>query len=115
APGAMPYLARYKPGLRVADPSRAVVLESRGEARRRAGAIYGAVLVEAVPFPKSTVPGQPSALLQVWPEPRLQWEANGGTKVSKALDAGGGRLAAEFTPAGGSDVRRTADGMVLVR
>jgi hypothetical protein len=68
-----------------------------------------------VPFPKDVVPGQPSALLQVWPEPGLAWEGTTGAKVSKATDGTGGRLAWEFLPPDSADVRRTPDGMVLVR
>src|SRR5262249_24611714 len=78
---------RAKPGVRLAsDTQRAVVLEERGEAKRRPAAVCGAVLVEAVPFPSKTVPGQPSALLQVWPEPRLRWEGLTTTKLAKASD-----------------------------
>jgi hypothetical protein len=116
APGATPYLGRPKAGVRGAtDNRRAVVLEARGDAKRRPGSVHGAVLVEAIPFPKNTVPGQPSALLQAWPEPRLQWEGATGTRVAKATDAAGARLASEFVPPDSPDVRRTSDGMILVR
>jgi hypothetical protein len=116
APGAMPYLGRAPRGVRIAaDRDRAVVLESRDGARRRPSAVRGAVLVEAVPFPKNTVPGQPSVLLQVWPEPRLRWEGTTNTKLAKATGAGGAKLAWEYVPPDAPDVRRTADGVVMVR
>jgi hypothetical protein len=116
APGAMPYRGRPAVGLRVAaKPNQTVVLEPRGDAKRRPAAVYGAVLVEAIPFPKSTALDQ-SALLQAWPEPRLQWEATTELKVAKATGAGGDHLIAEaatVTPNG--VIRRTEDGVIFVR
>jgi hypothetical protein len=112
----MPYLGRAPRGVRVAaDRQRAVVLEARDGAKRRPAAVYGAVLVEAVPFPKDTVPGQASALVQVWPEPRLRWEGAVSTKLVKATADGGAKLAWEYAAPESPDVRRTADGLVLVR
>jgi hypothetical protein len=72
------------------------------------------VLVEAVPFPRGTVANHPSVLLQVWPEPRLQWGGVATTAVSKAIDTGGTRLVREFT-SGEAPARRHGDGVVLVR
>jgi hypothetical protein len=119
APGAMPYLGRAKPGVRVAaDRNRAVVLEARDGAPKRPFAVSGAVLVEAVPFPKNVLPlatPNPTALLQAWPEPRLQWEGTAATKVTRATDAAGGKLAPEFTPVPTGDVRATGSGTVLIR
>lgn len=115
APGAMPYLGRPRPGVRVAPPHAALVLEPRGEAKRRPAAVHGAALIEAVPFPRDTAPGLASVLLQVWPEPRLRWEETTAARVVKAVEPDGSLLAAEHLPAGSSDVPRTADGLVLVR
>lgn len=114
APGAMPYLGLPKPGARVAPPARAVVLEARGDAKRRPAAVYGAVLVEAVPFPSAT-PDQPSALLQAWPEPRLQWQGTTAAKVTKATDAAGAKLNAFGADPPLPDPRPTADGFTVVR
>lgn len=119
APGAMPYLGRAKPGVRIAaDRNRAVVLEDRGGAPKRPFAVNGAVLVEAVPFPKNVLPlatPNPTVLLQAWPEPQLQWEGTAATKVSRATDAAGGKLAAEFAPAPAGDVRAAGAGTILIR
>ncbi|MBA4189646.1 MAG: hypothetical protein C0467_16800 [Planctomycetaceae bacterium] len=119
APGAMPYLGRAKPGVRIAaDRNRAVVLEARGDSPRRPASVNGAVLIEAVPFPKNVLPlatAHPSALLQAWPEPRLQWEGTAATKVTRATDASGAKLAAEFTPIPTGDIRATGTGTVLIR
>jgi hypothetical protein len=96
APGAMPYLGRAPRGVRVAaDTGRAVVLEARGDAKKRPAAVYGSVLVEALPFPKGLEPPEPSVLLQAWPEPRLQWQTANGVKVSTATDATGAKLTSE--------------------
>ncbi len=115
APGATPYLGRPRPGVRTAPPHAALVLEPRGESRRRPAAVHGAVLIEAVPFPRDTPPGLASVLLQVWPEPRLRWEETTTARVVKAVEPDGSLLAADYLPADSSDVRRTADGLVLVR
>jgi hypothetical protein len=81
--------------------------------------VYGAVLVEAVPFPRGSAPAGPAALLQVWPEPQLQWLATRGVTAG-ATDAAGARLppeAARVAPPqpgprvrGGLAVVRNADG-----
>jgi len=119
APGAMPYLGRAKVGVRIAaDRNRAVVLEDRGDSPKRPMSLNGAVLVEAVPFPKNVLPlatAHPSALLQAWPEPRLQWEGTAATKVTRATDTSGAKLAAEFTPIPTGDIRATGTGTILIR
>jgi hypothetical protein len=96
APDAMPYLGRAPRGVRVAaNTEKAVVLEARGDAKRRPAAVFGAVLVEAVAFPKGATDIRSSALLQVWPEPRLQWQATSGLKVATATNAAGMKLVAD--------------------
>ena len=77
------------------DANRAVVLGPRGSSPRRPAAVYGAVLVEALPFPKTAAPSPHSALLQVWPEPRLAWGSATGARISAAIDAAGERLTPE--------------------
>jgi hypothetical protein len=115
APGAMPYLGRAKPGVRVAaDRNRAVVLEARDGAAKRPFSLNGAVLVEAVPFPKNGV-SQPTALLQAWPEPRLQWEATAATKVTLATDATGAKIPAEYTPIPAPDPRATGKRVIFIQ
>jgi len=134
APGAMPYLGRAKVGVRIAaDRNRAVVLEARDGAPKRPASLHGAVLVEAVPFSKnmqlnlySGTYGQVhrvevaafpknSVLLQAWPEPRLQWEGATATKITRATDATGANLAAEFTPTVAPDLRAAGTGNVMIR
>ncbi|MCE9563048.1 MAG: hypothetical protein K8U57_13475 [Planctomycetes bacterium] len=119
APGAMPYLGRAKVGVRIAaDRNRAVVLEARDGAPKRPASLHGAVLIEAVPFPKNAMPlatQNPSALLQAWPEPRLQWEGASATKITRATDATGVNLPAEFTPIPTPDLRATGNGTVMIR
>jgi hypothetical protein len=119
APGAMPYIGRPKGSLRVTrNTNQAVVLEARDpNTPRRSAGVYGAVLVEAVPYPKNTTVGEsPTALLQAWPEPRLQWQATTSAKVTKATDATGARLAAEFaTPSRTDTVATGREGIVLIR
>lgn len=101
------------PYRRTANANSAVVLEAR-DTPRRPSAVYGAVLVESPQLPKTATPDQPSALLQVWPEPRLQWQSTSGVKVTGATDATGARLAAEYIPPG--ELPRTGSGdAVLVR
>lgn len=72
----------------------AVVLEARGTASRPPAAVYGAVLVEVLPLPNAA-PDTHSALLQIWPEPRLAWGTTNGVRVRSAIDANGGRLTCE--------------------
>ncbi len=119
APGAIPYLGRAKPGVRIAaDRNRAVVLEARDGSPKRSVSLNGAVLIEAVPFPKNVMPlatAHPSVLLQIWPEPRLQWEGTAATKVTRATDVTDAKLATEFTPIPTGDIRATGTGTVLIR
>ncbi|MFO0822688.1 MAG: hypothetical protein U0792_06140 [Gemmataceae bacterium] len=114
APGAMPYLGRAKPGSVAADRNRAVVLEARDGAAKRPFSLSGAVLVEAVPFPRNSV-SQPTALLQAWPEPRLQWEATAATKVTLATDATGAKIPAEYTPVPAPDPRTTGKRVIFIQ
>lgn len=109
APDAMPYrsTARYpvekaihifpeNPKFRIAkNAQQAVVLEARSGAKRRPAGLYGAVLVEAVDFPKGSEPSEPSVLLQAWPEPRLQWQMTSSVKVTTATDFVGKKLTIE--------------------
>ena len=126
-PGAMPYLNRSRGNVRTTcNANTAVVLEAHdANARKRPAVVHGAVLVEAIPFPANTSPGvQAAALLQVWPEPRLQWQATWNVKVSKAVDDRGERIRGEFVaiqprepalPGGGAVVMiRNADGSVTM-
>jgi hypothetical protein len=97
------------PAARVADPAGAVCLEPRGLAPRRPAAVFGAVLVEAVPVPAAPPGDAAVTLLLVWPEPKLNWQAAGGVRVDRAADAG--RELAGFpdvTPATTSADRVTA-------
>jgi len=97
------------------DVNRGVVLGPRGSSPRRPAAVNGAVLVEAIPFPKDTGPAH-AALLQVWPEPRLAWRAASGVKVTSALDSAGEKLVAESVlPPSAPMAPGKRDGVVLVR
>jgi len=110
----LPPAGQYR---RVTNPNLAVVLEARDKSRRPA-AVRGAVLVEAVPFPAGAKLDQPTALLQVWPEPRLQWERTTGLKVSRATAADGSRLVADPVPVPdlqGEVIGRRGDGVIIVR
>ena len=94
APDATPYLGLAPRGVRIAAKTdQAIVLEGRGDARRRPAAVHGAVLIEAVPFPKGAHPAGPAALIQVWPEPKLAWREVNGAKVSSAVGTDGKKLA----------------------
>jgi hypothetical protein len=115
APGSTP-VTSARAGIdfrRAQNVNTSVVLESR-DAPRRPAAVYGAVLVEAPPIPKTAAPDQPSALLQVWPEPRLQWQSTAGVKVTRAADANGTRLAAEYVAPGAAQSAGVG-GAVVVR
>jgi hypothetical protein len=79
------------------NETNCVVLEMRDKPRRPA-AVFGAVLVEAVPVPLDILPNQPSALLQVWHEPGLRWERTTSARVTKAHDAAGVELPSQFVP-----------------
>ena len=98
------------------DAGRAVVLGSRGSSPRRPAAVHGAVLVEALPFPKTASPSPHSALLQVWPEPRLAWGLATGERISAAIDAAGERLTPEVVALVPPKARPTSrEGLVIVR
>jgi hypothetical protein len=115
APNALP-LGKPQAGVRAAkDANRAVVLEDRRTTLRRPSAIYGAVLVEVLPFPLNAGPAH-SALLQIWPEPRLLWGSASGVKIGSAIDAAGERLAAESISLAPPTVRPSSrEGLVMVR
>jgi len=94
APGSLPLrMGRSEPGIRTArGADRTVVLEARGDIHRRPAAVYGAVLVEAIPLPKGASHAGSATILQVWPEPRLAWQSTTGLKVSMATDSSGVKL-----------------------
>jgi hypothetical protein len=117
APGAVPSPRPRLVPVRVAkDANRAVVLEARGKNPRRPAAVAGAVLVEAVPFPNwADAPG-PAVLIQVWPEPRLQWQSIGTVRLVAAAGPGGERLAPDAAAVTAPKLEPTgADGVFLVR
>lgn len=98
APGAMPLrLDRPRVGVRPArNIENAIALEASDSVKRRPAAVFGAVLVEAIPLPKNAgVADAQLALLQVWPEPRLKWQANTSLRVAAALAPDGSKLTAE--------------------
>jgi hypothetical protein len=79
--------------------TQAVLLEPRGAAPKRPAAVYGAVLIEAFPIPDVAAnPDTPAALLQVWPEPKLNWQTTRTVHVGRAADTGGQLLAAAPSP-----------------
>lgn len=81
--------------------SQAIVLEPRSS-KSRPAAVNGAVLVEALALPKGSEPAEPSILLQIWPEPRLQWQAASSVKVAATSGATNVKLMAEAAGAGRS-------------
>lgn len=118
APGATPYLGRPKGSLRIArNANQAVVLEARDpKTPRRPAGVYGAVLIEAIPLPKNTTVGEFStAVLQVWQEPRLQWHTTTFVKVTKATDATGARLPAEFVAINHPPIASGQEGVTVIR
>lgn len=67
-----------------------IFLEPRNGAKKRPAVVYGAVLVEAVPVPDAAAPADASiAVLQVWPEPGLNWQAAAAVRLDRATDAAG--------------------------
>jgi hypothetical protein len=77
----------------VAD--KKVVLDPRGANPKRPAAVYGAVCVEAFPVPAAAVPADAvAAVLQVWAEPKLNWQTTRSVRVDRAATADGQRLAA---------------------
>jgi hypothetical protein len=129
APGAAPHARDSGSGVRVLpgatelalvrtakDVNTAVVLEARGDNPRRPAAVSGAVLVEAVPFPKWADPPGTAALLQVWPEPRLAWQGIGAAKVTAAAGPEGNALSPEAEVAVAPKLERAGpDGILVIR
>lgn len=80
--------------------STSVILEPRAGAPKRPAAVFGAVLVEAFPLPRAAgTPEAATALLQMWPEPKLTWQATRGVKVRRATDDAGERRIIDTAPA----------------
>lgn len=120
APGATPYSGRVRAGVRgVRNTDRAIVLEPRGSQPKRPAAVQGAVLVEAIPFPKNTTTGEPAAvLIQVWPEPRLAWQAVWNVKVATAADENGKRMRGDYVAPKADSNSKSAearDGVTFIR
>lgn len=119
APGASPLSrGQAQPGVRAATHiSRAIVLEPRDSKQpRRSAAMQGAVLIEAMPIPKQGLAGDsPTALLQVWPEPRLQWESVSGVKVAMAADKTGARLVTDTSVPEPPPFQVSGGGVVIIR
>jgi hypothetical protein len=119
APGSSaPPRGPVQPGVRFAsNPNRAVVLEPRNpKSPRRPAAVHGAVLIEAYTLPPAAVGPLPGTMVQVWPEPRLHWEAITSVKVVKATDVADRLLVTETAVATASPpFLVAADGVVIVR
>jgi len=76
------------------NPANSIVLEPRIGAKRPA-TNFGAVRLEAMPMPASAaVPDAVAAMVQVWAEPRLQWQQARGVRIRQAHDAHGQALLA---------------------
>ena len=92
-----PVQPRFGSGARPASSpttSNAIVLAPRNGAARRPVAVYGAVCVEAIKMPDGTgVPESAAALLNVWPEPKLNWVETTAIKLDRAEDDVGQLLA----------------------
>jgi hypothetical protein len=83
------------PDARPPFPTAAVVLEPCSGQNRRPTVVSGAVCVEAVRVPEAVgVPDAPAALLQVWPEPGLNWRTTTAVRVDRATDDAGQSLRA---------------------
>lgn len=93
-------------------PPGVVVLGERGTAPRRPAAVFGGVLVEAVPVPAAPPADAAVTLLLVWPEPKLNWQSANGVRVDRAADAG--RELAAFPDAPPAPVL-TGDRAIMVR
>ncbi|HJZ57145.1 MAG TPA: hypothetical protein VKE74_19400 [Gemmataceae bacterium] len=104
-------------GHRASISDSGVMLEPRNGAKRRPAAVFGAVCVEAIPMPEATgIPDATTALLQVWPEPALNWQATTAVRVDRAADDGGQLLAADPTgPALQSPQVVHGNGVVVVK
>jgi hypothetical protein len=71
-----------------------IVLEPRGQEPKRPAAVFGAVMVEAFPVPLAArTTDADAAILQVWPEPKLNWQEVKGLRIDRARDAAGQFLA----------------------
>lgn len=82
-----PLAAPRAPTSRPPVTATSVVLEPRGNAKRRPATVCGAVCVEAVPVPASVAtPAASVAILQVWPEPGLQWHSASAVRLNVATD-----------------------------
>lgn len=82
--------ARPPAGRAAVGSGSTIVLEPRGAHPRRPLAVYGAVLIEAYEIPKGAAVNDAStALLQVWPEPKLNWQTTTGIRVERATDDAG--------------------------
>ncbi len=78
--------------------SPSIVLEPRGKEPKRPNAVFGAVLIEAFPAPLAAcTPDSEAALLQVWPEPKLNWQEVKGLSIDLARNEAG-RLLSQTTP-----------------
>ncbi len=99
APGSTPPLAK-RVARQAQNTRTAIILESRGATPKRPMAVYGAICVEAFPLPDAAaVPTTAAAVLQVWPEPKLNWEATRCVRVDRATDTAGQHLAGLIPPA----------------
>jgi hypothetical protein len=64
-----------------------IILAPRGKNPKRPVSVYGAVLVEAITMPKESADeNSTSTVLQVWPEPKLNWLATASVSNYKAKD-----------------------------
>jgi mRNA-degrading endonuclease toxin of MazEF toxin-antitoxin module len=99
APGSTPPLAK-RVARQAQNARTAIILESRGATPKRPMTVYGAICVEAFPLPEAAaVPTAAAAVLQVWPEPKLNWEATRCARVDRATDTVGQHLAGLIPPA----------------
>jgi hypothetical protein len=86
-------LARQAP-----DPSAAILLEPR-TGKKRPVAVYGAMCVEAFPLPDgAAVSNTAAGILQVWAEPKLNWETTRSVRVDRATDTNRQHLAGVIPP-----------------
>ena len=100
----------------VPPPNRAIVLEPRGKNPKRPAAVYGAVLVEAFAVPAgATTPDAAVVALQIWPEPKLDWQSPTVVSVTRAAGAAGEVFATATVEAGLPPQVVRGDGVVIVR
>ncbi len=98
--------------------SNAIVLTPRNGAVRRPAAVYGAVCVEAIQMPAAAgVPEAAAVLLNVWPEPRLNWQENATVRVDRAEDEIGQVLSTipGGPPAVAPQILQQGNGVVMVK